>query len=191
MPPGDTPAAYICKKLVFNKRRCRRVLIISILNLFFCLSAHAVMKNGIVIASTRSEPTGNAIVTDPAVRRRKDTERGGTETKRRDGTSPLAGKETTESLLRWNSTLCRKEEDASLSRRWELWDRGLSFTSAPRPGPTFLFILLLLLKSVFEMELFSVHQQQQPEATRQRGGRQPPEAQTQEEQEEQGGQRGQ
>lgn len=37
--------------------------------------------------------------TDPAARKRRGTERGGTETKRRDGTSPPAGKWPTQTLL--------------------------------------------------------------------------------------------
>lgn len=47
---------------------------------------------GTVTESTRSAFMGSAIVTDQAVRRRKGTERGGTERKRRDVTSRLAGK---------------------------------------------------------------------------------------------------
>lgn len=50
------------------------------------------MKNGIVTVSTRSVFMVSVIVTDQAERRRKGTERGGTERKRRDVTSPLAGK---------------------------------------------------------------------------------------------------
>lgn len=51
-----------------------------------------VTKNGIVTVSTRSVFMESVIVTDQAERRRKGTERGGTERKRRDVTSPLAGK---------------------------------------------------------------------------------------------------
>lgn len=51
-----------------------------------------VMKNGIVTASTRSVVMENVIATDQAERRKKDTERGGTVRKRRDATSPPAGK---------------------------------------------------------------------------------------------------
>lgn len=42
--------------------------------------------------SIRNVVTESAIVTGRAERKRKDTERGGTEKKRRDATSPLAGK---------------------------------------------------------------------------------------------------
>lgn len=70
------------------------------LSYFSAIATYVVMKNGIVIASTRIELMGNVTVTDLAVRKKKDTERGGTETKRRDGTSPPAGKWTTETLLR-------------------------------------------------------------------------------------------
>lgn len=50
------------------------------------------MKSGIVTASTRSVVTENAIATDRAEKKRKGTERGGIERRRRDVTSPLAGK---------------------------------------------------------------------------------------------------
>lgn len=50
-----------------------------------------VMKNGIVTVSTRSVVMESVIVTDQAERKRKDTESGGTEKKRRDVTSLLAG----------------------------------------------------------------------------------------------------
>lgn len=43
--------------------------------------------------------TESAIVTDQAERKRKDTEKGGTERKRRDATSPLAGKSTSFKIL--------------------------------------------------------------------------------------------
>lgn len=49
------------------------------------------MKNGIVTVSTRSVVMESVIVTDQAERKRKDTESGGTEKKRRDVTSLLAG----------------------------------------------------------------------------------------------------
>lgn len=59
-----------------------------------------VMKNaGTVTVSTRSVFMESVIVTDQAGRRRKGTERGGTERKRRDVTSHLAGKKRTEQLL--------------------------------------------------------------------------------------------
>lgn len=47
----------------------------------------------------------NVIATDLAARKRKDTERGGTETKRRDDTSPHAGKWASQTLLRWLKTV--------------------------------------------------------------------------------------
>lgn len=45
------------------------------------------------------------IATDPAARKRKGTERGGTETKRRDDTSPPAGKQSKRSGERLMQTL--------------------------------------------------------------------------------------
>lgn len=58
----------------------------------FVIATVIVRKRGIVTVTTRSELTEIAIVTEQVVRRRKDTERGGIERKRRDVTSPLAGK---------------------------------------------------------------------------------------------------
>lgn len=43
--------------------------------------------------------------TEPAARKRKDTERDGTETKRRDGTSLPAGKWNTQTLLGWRKAM--------------------------------------------------------------------------------------
>lgn len=51
----------------------------------------AATKSGTATASIRSAATQNAIATAPAGRKRSDTESGGTERKRRDVTSPLAG----------------------------------------------------------------------------------------------------
>lgn len=60
-----------------------------------------VMKNaGTVTVSTRSVFMESVIVTDQAGRRRKGTERGGTERKRRDVTSRLAGKKTNKTTFR-------------------------------------------------------------------------------------------
>ena len=49
-------------------------------------------RSDIVTVSTRSELTERDIGSEQAERRRKDTERGGIERKRRVATSPLAGK---------------------------------------------------------------------------------------------------
>lgn len=64
-----------------------------------------VTKNGIVIASTRSEIMVTVIATDLAARKRKDTETGGTETKTRGDTSPPAGKQSPQTLLGWRKAL--------------------------------------------------------------------------------------
>ena len=62
-------------------------------------SVSIAMKSGIVTASTRSEVTESAIGTGRAERKRKDTERGDTERKRRDATSRLAGIQTHSVIL--------------------------------------------------------------------------------------------
>lgn len=47
-------------------------------------------RNGIAIVSTRNELMESDIVTGQAERKRRDTERGGTERRKRDAISPLA-----------------------------------------------------------------------------------------------------
>lgn len=58
-----------------------------------------VTKNaGTVTVSTRNAFMESAIVTDQAGRRRKGTERGGTERRRRDVTSRLGGKKNPKNI---------------------------------------------------------------------------------------------
>lgn len=54
-----------------------------------------------------------AIATEPAARKRKGTETGDTGTKRRDDTSPLAGKWSTQTLLKWRKAVTYKEQEKS------------------------------------------------------------------------------
>lgn len=49
------------------------------------------MRSGIATVSTKNVVTQSVIVTGQVEKKRRDTERGGTERKRRDVTSPLAG----------------------------------------------------------------------------------------------------
>lgn len=57
------------------------------------LSNSTATKSGIVTVSTKSVPTQeSAIVNAQVEKKRKGTETGGTERKRRDATSPHAGK---------------------------------------------------------------------------------------------------
>lgn len=75
-----------------------------------------VTKNaGTVTGSTRSAFMESVIVTDRAGRRRKGTERGGTERKRRDVTSRLAGKKN-KKLLDWRGRWSACKEGTKTAR---------------------------------------------------------------------------
>lgn len=67
------------------------------------LSTSIAKRSGIVTASTRSSVVvmgWSDIVSGRAERKRKDTERDGTERKRKDATSPLAGTSTDTKTVR-------------------------------------------------------------------------------------------